>query len=78
MARVTIVFEDAEQGRGGMEKGISVFIESADPPIPLKGNDVDPDQLTPAQAAMRMCLGELLDQAGFAELFTEKEDKPPV
>lgn len=74
MATVTIVFEDAVSGTHGMETGINVFIESADPAVPLKDGDIDLAEATPAQQAMRLCLGELMDAAGFAELFTASPD----
>lgn len=72
VARIVVVFEDAV-GAGGLEQGMNIHIESAEPPMPLKGNQVDVDRTTPAQAAVWFALNQLMDEAGFAELFTAEE-----
>lgn len=46
MARIEIVIEDAEENG---EDGVTVRIESTDPPIPLKDGTIDAEAATKSQ-----------------------------
>lgn len=61
MARIEIIVEDAvEEG----EEGVTVHIESADPPLPLKGDAIDFSNATKSQV---FAYGMLVSTVGITE-----------
>lgn len=74
MAKVEIVFEDGDTVDGSAEPGITIWIRSDDPPLPLKNGDLDLDQATPAQAAVRLFLEEVMGTAKAREILAIDEE----
>lgn len=62
MATITIVVEDST-GPGG-EEGVTVRMESADPPIPIKDDTIDADAATKSQV---FAFAMLMETVGVTE-----------
>lgn len=75
VARVELVIEDGDTEGGTDRPGVTVWLRSQDPPIPLKNGDLDVDAATPAQSAARLMLEELMGTAGARQVLAVDEDK---
>lgn len=69
MARIEIIVEDAVEND---EEGVTVRIESADPPLPIKDGTLDFEKATASQNVAFGAVMEIVGLAGANQLLVEE------